>query len=47
MGIHPRTAEDHMERLAFDLYYIKHRSILLDISVILKTIKTMIAREGA
>lgn len=43
----PRTAEEHTERLAYELYYIKYRSILLDISIILKTIKTMIARTGA
>lgn len=43
----PRTAAEHTERLAYELYYIKHRSILLDISIILKTIKTMIARTGA
>ena len=43
----PRTAEEHTERLAYELYYIKYRSIILDISIILKTIKTMIARTGA
>lgn len=43
----PRTKEEHTERLAYELYYIKNRSILLDISIILKTIKTMIARTGA
>lgn len=43
----PRTREEHTERLAYELYYIKNRSILLDISIILKTIKTMISRTGA
>ncbi len=47
MNFPPRTWQEHKERLAFDLYYIRNRTILLDISVILKTIKTLISREGA
>lgn len=47
MSFPPRTLEEHVERFAFELYYIKNRSILLDVSVILKTIKTLISRTGA
>jgi lipopolysaccharide/colanic/teichoic acid biosynthesis glycosyltransferase len=47
MNFPPRTHEEHRERLAFELYYIRNRSVLLDISIILKTIKTLISREGA
>jgi lipopolysaccharide/colanic/teichoic acid biosynthesis glycosyltransferase len=47
MNKQPRTQIGYMERLAYEIYYIRNRSILLDISIILKTIKTVLAREGA
>lgn len=47
MNFPPRTHEEHRERLAYELYYIRNRSVLLDISIILKTIKTLLSREGA
>lgn len=47
MNFPPRTALEHQERLAYELYYIRNRSVLLDIAIILKTIKTLISREGA
>jgi lipopolysaccharide/colanic/teichoic acid biosynthesis glycosyltransferase len=47
MNFPPRTHEEHKERLAFEMYYIRNRSVLLDIAIILKTIKTLISREGA
>lgn len=34
-------------KLSYDLYYIKNRSILLDLKIALKTIKTLISRVGA
>lgn len=33
------SIEDSMEKLQYDIYYIKNRSMLLDIGIILKTIK--------
>lgn len=42
----PRTEEEYKERLTYELYYIRNKSILLDISIILKTIKTIISRTG-
>lgn len=42
----PQTVEETVERLKYDLYYIKHRSTLLDFSIILRTIKTVLSREG-
>lgn len=42
----PNTIEENMERLAYDLYYIKNRSIWIDVKIILKTIKTLITRGG-
>lgn len=38
----PRT----ITKLSFDLYYLKNRSLLLDIEIALKTIGTLIARSG-
>lgn len=38
----PRT----IEKLSFDLYYLKHRSLLLDIEIALKTINTLLMRTG-
>lgn len=42
----PNTIEENKDRLAYDLYYIKNRSVLLDIKIILKTIKTLLSRGG-
>ncbi len=33
-------------KLEYDLYYIKHRSLMLDITIILRTIGTVISRKG-
>jgi lipopolysaccharide/colanic/teichoic acid biosynthesis glycosyltransferase len=38
----PRTRD----KLSFDLYYLKHRSLLLDIEIALKTINTLLMRTG-
>lgn len=35
-----------VEKLSFDLYYLKHRSFILDIEIALKTINTLIMRTG-
>jgi lipopolysaccharide/colanic/teichoic acid biosynthesis glycosyltransferase len=34
-------------KLSYDLYYIKHHSILLDLLIALKTVKTLLARSGS
>jgi sugar transferase (PEP-CTERM system associated) len=41
------TAEDHLEKLQYDLYYIKSYSVLFDLSIILDTIKVVLLRIGA
>jgi lipopolysaccharide/colanic/teichoic acid biosynthesis glycosyltransferase len=38
----PRT----INKLSFDLYYLKHRSLLLDLEIALKTINTLLMRTG-
>ena len=38
--------EETLEKLQHDLFYIKNRSLGLDLSIILKTIKTVISQKG-
>jgi len=38
--------ERTIDKLSFDLYYLKHRSLLLDIEIALKTINTLLMRTG-
>jgi lipopolysaccharide/colanic/teichoic acid biosynthesis glycosyltransferase len=42
----PQTIEETKEKLAYDLYYLKNRSVALDIKIALKTIKTLLSRTG-
>ena len=41
------SIEDAKKKLEYDLYYIKHMSVLLDLYIILKTVKTILFREGS
>jgi lipopolysaccharide/colanic/teichoic acid biosynthesis glycosyltransferase len=40
------SVEDAMEKLQYDLFYIKHLSPALDLFVLLKTIQTVVLRKG-
>lgn len=40
------SIEDSKNKLAFDLYYIKHRTFFWDIRIIVKTLATIIRGEG-
>jgi len=42
----PHSVEETKEKLSYDLYYLKHRNIMLDIRIALKTIKTLLSRTG-
>lgn len=42
----PQSVEETRERLAYDLYYVKYRSIGLDLYIGFKTIKTLLSRTG-
>ena len=42
----PQNMEETKERLLYDLYYVKNTSVSLDILIALKTIKTLLSREG-
>ena len=41
------SVEDSMEKLQYDLFYIKHMSIALDLMIMLETVKTVILRKGS
>ncbi len=41
------TIEDSVIKLEFDLYYIKHLSISLDLYILFHTVKTMLQKKGA
>jgi lipopolysaccharide/colanic/teichoic acid biosynthesis glycosyltransferase len=40
------TVEDTTIKLEYDLYYIKHRNILLDFSIIIRTVGAVIGFKG-
>ncbi len=40
------TFEDNLKKLQYDLYYIKNRSPLLDVAILLKTIGIVLRRKG-
>jgi sugar transferase (PEP-CTERM system associated) len=40
------TVEDALQKLQYDLFYIKYQSLLFDLSIILNTVKTVILRKG-
>ena len=41
------SVEDAREKLAYDLYYVKNRSLLLDIVIVCSTVRVILFREGA
>jgi len=41
------TVEDAMEKLRYDLYYIKHLSIVFDLTIVLDTVKVILFGKGA
>ena len=41
------SVEDAMEKLQYDIYYIKNMSLLYDFTIVLETIKTVILGQGA
>ena len=40
------SVKDSIEKLQFELYYIKHRSFVLDLSILLRTIKIVLKGGG-
>jgi exopolysaccharide biosynthesis polyprenyl glycosylphosphotransferase len=40
------TVEDALQKLQYDLFYIKNQSLLFDLSILFQTIKTVVLRRG-
>lgn len=40
------TTEDAQEKLKFDLYYIKHRSLMLDLMILVRTVEIVLFGKG-
>ncbi len=41
------SVEDAMEKLRYDLYYIKHLSIAFDLTIVIDTVKVIVCAKGA
>jgi sugar transferase (PEP-CTERM system associated) len=41
------SKEDALEKLKYDYYYIKHMSLMFDLTIIMETIKTVLLSRGA
>ncbi len=42
----PHSIEGTKEKLSYDLYYLKHRSIFLDMLIALRTVQTLLSAVG-
>ncbi|MFT5244818.1 MAG: lipopolysaccharide/colanic/teichoic acid biosynthesis glycosyltransferase, partial [Psychroserpens sp.] len=40
------SVNDSLTKLQYDLYYIKHRGIFLDINIVVKTLSTILYYRG-
>jgi lipopolysaccharide/colanic/teichoic acid biosynthesis glycosyltransferase len=41
------SVEDAMEKLQYDLFYVKNRTVALDLYIIFETVKTVLTRRGS
>lgn len=41
------TTDDAFIKLQYDLYYVKHRSLALDVAILLRTVKVVALQQGA
>jgi len=41
------SIEDSMEKLRYDLYYIKHQSLFFDLTIFMDTVKVILTGKGA
>lgn len=46
MGSYTNSEDGALEKLQYDLYYIKHRNLFMDLSIVLKTISTVVNFRG-
>ncbi len=40
------SLEDNLKKLQYDLYYIKHRSLMMDFAILLRTVGIVLRRQG-
>jgi sugar transferase (PEP-CTERM system associated) len=40
------SVEDSMEKLKFDLYYVKHQSLMLDVLILIRTVEVVLFGKG-
>jgi sugar transferase (PEP-CTERM system associated) len=45
--VYASTIEDSLEKLQYDLFYIKHMSLAFDLFIALDTVKTVLVRRGS
>ncbi|MEE3243055.1 MAG: sugar transferase, partial [Bacteroidota bacterium] len=45
-GRYAESIDDTLEKLQYDLFYIKHRNLFLDLNILLKTISTVLYYRG-
>jgi exopolysaccharide biosynthesis polyprenyl glycosylphosphotransferase len=43
--VYANTLEEEMEKIRYDLYYIKHSSLWFDLRILLETLKTVVCRS--
>jgi lipopolysaccharide/colanic/teichoic acid biosynthesis glycosyltransferase len=41
------SVEDARQKLSYDLYYVKHRNLLLDLTILMATVRVILFQEGA
>ena len=41
------SIEDAIEKLRYDLYYVKHLSVVFDLTIVFDTVKVILFRKGA
>jgi len=41
------SKRDALEKLQFDLYYVKHRNLIFDLAIIVQTVEVVLWRKGA
>ncbi len=41
------STEDALEKLQYDLYYLKHRSVMFDLMILLQTAEVVLLRQGS
>ncbi len=41
------STEDALQKLQYDLFYVKNMSIALDLYILVETVKTVLLRKGA